>query len=214
MIESLLDKYVFSNCKTGNAIDVGCGSGVFTELIAKRGWSALGVDVSSEMIAKARSRVRANSSLAESLSFDMVPIEKLVREPASYDLVLSLSALEYIEDDSAALHTLVELTRPGGFVVLSVPNRSGLVRIAERMLYRIRKLSRDRFLRNRGDYLAFQKHQYTSKELDRMMLELGMEKKTGRFLNAAVQLPRWLLGLFERQWWAAMYLGGYQKTAD
>ena len=128
--------------------------------------------------------------------------------------MLSLSALEYIEDDSAALRTLVGLVKPGGFVVLSVPNRSGLVRIAERMLYRIRKLSRDRILKNRGDYLAFQKHQYTSRELDRMMQELGMEKKAGRFLNAAIQLPRWLIGLFERQWWAAMYLGCYQKTTD
>ncbi len=41
--------------------------------------------------------------------------------PGAFHLVAALDVLEHVDDDRSALSTLVELARPGGFVLLTVP---------------------------------------------------------------------------------------------
>jgi trans-aconitate methyltransferase len=42
-------------------------------------------------------------------------------EPSSFDLVLALDVLEHVQEDAASLRALVDLVRPGGWIVVTVP---------------------------------------------------------------------------------------------
>lgn len=115
-----------------DVLDAGCGSGVLAALAAQRARSLLGFDGSAEMIALAIARVgeRANVRFVQASMGDSA-----VLDGRSFDLVLSSSVLEYIEDWRGALAWLAAALRPGGILIFSTPNPASLYRKAERAAF-------------------------------------------------------------------------------
>jgi SAM-dependent methyltransferase len=98
----------------GHVLEVGCSAGALLYDLAERGYTGVGVELSG----KARSI--AQQVLADDERFR---IESEVPEgPAnSFDLVIAFEVLEHIEDDAGALASWLELLKPGGQVLISVP---------------------------------------------------------------------------------------------
>ena len=199
----------------GRALDIGCGSGVFSRFLVGKSWDVTGIDISDDMIEAAKNyelRI-TNYESNRKIDFQNSSFESFQEVPNSFDLILSLSMLEYVEDDEAALDKAISLLKPGGILLLSVPNRKGLLRIAESLIYGIRTVTKGKLFAGRGNYLAHQKRQYSPMELDLMLRIRGMKKKRGMFLGTGISNPNWLLPLFERRWWAAMYAAAYEKKS-
>lgn len=95
------------------AVDLGCGTGVQTALLAERFGEVLGVDVSAPMLAHAR-RHRSHPAVRwERRDLrDVTP-----REDGLFDLVFSAYTLHHVEVETA-LHRMRSLVRPGGTVLL------------------------------------------------------------------------------------------------
>jgi 2-polyprenyl-3-methyl-5-hydroxy-6-metoxy-1,4-benzoquinol methylase len=117
----------------GSWIDVGCGSGVFTRLLARGGANVLGVDGSAAMIEAARAAPREAGAPPR---YEVQTIETLGAENADRDGALCLSVLEYLNDPAAAVSSLARALRPGGALILSVPNRYSALRLAQSGLRR------------------------------------------------------------------------------
>ena len=97
-------------------LDAGCGTGVYTAWLLDRGADVVGVDVSGEMLDRARETAgdraafhRAN--LGEPLDF---------AADDAFDGVLSALALDYVERWAGPFSEFARLLRPGGFLVFSV----------------------------------------------------------------------------------------------
>jgi SAM-dependent methyltransferase len=206
-ITRLLDRMIPS--AVGRALDVGCGTGIFSHYLAGKGWSVTAIDASPEMIEEAK-----NYDLKREIDFQSSTIETFEAVPNSFDLIISLSMLEYIEDDEAAIQKFHQWLKPGGLLVVSLPNKAGMLRKIEGLVFGIRTVTRDRFFSGRGEYLKFQKRQYTPFELDLLMRQYGMKKKSGIFLSGGLTSPRWLLPMIERRFWAAMYCAVYEKKSQ
>ncbi|RYP85016.1 methyltransferase domain-containing protein [Nocardioides guangzhouensis] len=95
--------------------DLGCGTGTLAVLLAAEGYAVDGLDVSPEMVARARAKAAAAR----------VPVRARVGDanapgldPASYDVVLSRHVLWAMDDPPDALGRWVDLLRPGGRLVL------------------------------------------------------------------------------------------------
>lgn len=190
----------------GNALDVGCGTGVFSRYLASKGWRVKATDLSPIMIEKARSIAHE-----ENISFEVACIEDLSSD-LEFNAIIALSMLEYVADDDAAIRKFSDMLAPGGVLVISVPNRVGLLRRIEGVIYGIRSATRGRIFGGRGEYLKHQKRQFSPLELDIMMRRVGLRKKRAIYLNAGVANPSWLLPLLERRWFAALYCAAYQKS--
>ncbi|MDP4199183.1 MAG: methyltransferase domain-containing protein [Bacteroidota bacterium] len=191
----------------GRALDMGCGTGVFSRELASRGWRVTAVDSSENMIEQARSIPHVGE-----IEFSTSTIEAYQAAPSSYEVIVAFSMLEYVEDDEAAIAKLVAMLAPHGILIVSVPNRVGLLRRLEGLVFGIREISRDRVFSNRGEYLKHQKRQYSPFELDLMMRQTGLRKKRAIFLNGGITSPAWLLPLAERRLVAAMYCACYEKV--
>ena len=189
--------------QTGRALDVGCGSGVFSRYLASRGWHVKAIDLSPKMIEAAR-------SISSDIDFEVASIEDLASDE-QFDAIIALSMLEYVEDDEAAIHKFADMLRAGGVLVISVPNRVGFLRRIEGIVYGIRTATKNKLFAHRGEYLQHQKRQYSPFELDIMMRRAGLKKTSRIYLNAGVSGPSWLLPLLERRWFAALYCGAYRK---
>ncbi len=195
--------------EASRALDVGCGSGMFSHYLAGNGWSVTAIDASPEMIEQARA-----SDATHTIQFLNDTIESVALASNSFDLILCLSMLEYIEEDEAAIQKFFQLLKPGGSLVISVPNKAGMLRKIEGVVFGIRTVTRDKIFGGRGEYLKYQKRQYTPFELDMLIRQFGMKKKRGVFLSAGLTRPHWLLPMVERRFWAAMYCGVYEKREN
>ena len=124
--------------KRSRVADVGCGCGMMLiDLIASR-YDAVGVDTSDLALQFCRAR--------------NVPVVRgdLQREillPAgSVDAVLMLDVLEHIENDKEAWRVAVELTKPGGIIICTVPAYRWLWAPRDKFHHHKRRYSREEFL--------------------------------------------------------------------
>ena len=96
------------------AVDLGCGTGVHTELLADRFGEVLGVDLSAPMVEHARRhRGRPNVDYRRADLRDVTP-----GADGRFDVVFSAYTLHHVPELSTALHRMRSLVRPGGRVLL------------------------------------------------------------------------------------------------
>lgn len=101
-----------------NVLDVGCGAGQTTRdagRLATAG-SALGVDLSSEMLGVAR-RLAVEEGLAH-VAFEQVDAQVHPFAEAGFDVVISRHGSMFFGTPLAAFSNLARATRPGGRLVL------------------------------------------------------------------------------------------------
>ena len=123
-IGSLVKKYeaqlILDLLKPGQGeiiLDAGCGTGVFTLDILSSGSKVIGLDISLPML------IRAGKNL-KGYPFQMVLADmlNLPFRKGSFDKVVSVTALEFIEDAEGAVKELFRVTRKGGCIVLATLN--------------------------------------------------------------------------------------------
>jgi SAM-dependent methyltransferase len=98
------------------ALEVGCGTGNFTEEFAGSGASVVAVDISEELLEKARDR----GLPADRVQFLCRPFEQCHVE-GPFGAVIGSSVLHHL-DLAAALPRLRDLLRPGGWFCFAEPN--------------------------------------------------------------------------------------------
>ena len=92
-------------------LDAGCGSGRVLDELAQYG-SVTGIDASPVAVAAAEARGHDVSRAR---------VEELPFPDGSFDLVTCLDVIEHTPDDLRALSELVRVTRPGGYLFVTVP---------------------------------------------------------------------------------------------
>lgn len=100
-------------------LDVACGEGYGSALLARGAASVTGIDVSEAAIAHAR---RAYADV-ENLEFARASCDRLPLGPASVDVAVSFETIEHIAEQDAFLDELARVLAPGGVLVLSCPNK-------------------------------------------------------------------------------------------
>ena len=102
----------------GKFLDFGCGWGYITFQARELGWDAEGFDVNGEYLTFAR----------ENLGITIHTDSEFVTNPAHYkryDVVFAHHVLEHLVTPRQTLDTLYQLLKPGGWLVLVVPNAAG-----------------------------------------------------------------------------------------
>lgn len=100
----------------GRVLDLGCAFGFATKMLARKGYETVGVDNSSQYIARARHRHPKGEYILSSA-------ESLPLENASFDGVLFLDVLEHVTNEEAVIQEIRRVLKPGGTLILSVPHR-------------------------------------------------------------------------------------------
>lgn len=91
-------------------LDIGIGTGMFALELMKYTTDITGIDVSEKMLDIARSKGLTNVSVGDAVSLDF-PDE-------SFDIVISITALEFIKEYEKAISEMVRVCKKGGRVVV------------------------------------------------------------------------------------------------
>jgi ubiquinone/menaquinone biosynthesis C-methylase UbiE len=137
--------------KGEHVLDIGTGTGLVAHLVAPRvsPGSVIGIDLSEQMMAIARSKQSKN------VQFLGMAAERLVFKPETFDLVTMGQALAYLSDPTDALAEARRVLRTGGRLAVSCQRRSlstraqdlffqGLVPLARRHYLSLPRFSSER----------------------------------------------------------------------
>lgn len=105
-----------------SVVDVGCGGGILSDSMARRGAQVLGIDLASRALKVAK--LHAMEAGTESVEYREVAVEALAEEmPAAFDAVTCMEMLEHVPDPASVVRACAALVKPGGHVFLSTLNR-------------------------------------------------------------------------------------------
>ena len=104
-------------------LDIGCGGGILSDSMARRGASVLGIDLASKSLKVAQ--LHALEAGTENVDYREIAAETLAAEaPQSFDVVTCMEMLEHVPDPSSIVNACSALVKPGGWVFFSTINRN------------------------------------------------------------------------------------------
>lgn len=126
-------------------VDIGCGAGVTAAELARLGYHVIGLDVAESMLELARRRC-TDLGVGDRVTFALGDSESLDLPDDSADLVVAMGLIEYLQWDRWALQEMWRVLKPGGHLIVTVPNqlrlawsRHWLLRAADRTERLIRR---------------------------------------------------------------------------
>ena len=145
-----------------------------------------GVDAAPEMV-KAAASIALSKSYPGTLSFERIEtIASLPVPSGSLDGVLCSSVLEYVQDPDACLREFVRVLRPGGLLLVSVPNAQSVPRLGQAAIHRLGGSVGKRWFQ----FLDYSKHQYSVEQFIRLLAAHRFLAK--KVLPFGSPIPAWL----------------------
>jgi 2-polyprenyl-6-hydroxyphenyl methylase / 3-demethylubiquinone-9 3-methyltransferase len=104
-------------------LDVGCGGGILTDSMARKGAEVLGIDLAGKALKVAQ--LHALEAGTRGVKYREVSVEALAAEqPASFDVVTCMEMLEHVPQPASVVQACAELVKPGGWVFFSTIHRN------------------------------------------------------------------------------------------
>jgi SAM-dependent methyltransferase len=104
--------------RAGRVLDIGAATGIFLDGMRRRGWATVGVEPTASAAQYARER----------LGLDVITgrLEDTRFPDAAFDAITLWDVLEHVHEPRTILAEAARLLRPGGVLVLSLPNPDSL----------------------------------------------------------------------------------------
>lgn len=155
-------------------LDAGCGTGTLTRWLAARGCSVLGVDAAPDMIAAANRSLQSENT-SDRLSFVRInTVARLALDDGSLDGILCSSVMEYLPAPGACLSEFARVLKPGGLLLVSVPNRNSIARRLQRATHRLGGLVGHNWCK----FLDYSRNQYSKPEFNHLLKQSGFSGET------------------------------------
>ena len=104
-------------------LDVGCGGGILSDSMARKGAEVLGIDLSAKALKVAQ--LHALEAGTTNVAYREVSAEALAAEqPGSFDVITCMEMLEHVPDPASIVRSCAALAKPGGWVFFSTINRN------------------------------------------------------------------------------------------
>ena len=112
-----------SHIRGKRALDVGCGGGILSDAMSRKGANVLGIDLSSKALKVAQ--LHALEAKTPSVEYREIAAEALSDEmPDHFDVVTCMEMLEHVPDPSSVVAACAKLAKPGGWLFFSTLNRN------------------------------------------------------------------------------------------
>jgi 2-polyprenyl-3-methyl-5-hydroxy-6-metoxy-1,4-benzoquinol methylase len=153
----------------GKLLDFGCGSGWYAHRMARWGWNVTAMDFSKHAVEQVRRRFGITTL------FGTLPHPAVA--PESFDMITMGQVLEHVHNPHAVIGAAARALRPGGVLVISVPNLES---------WGFRRLRRDWWPLDLPRHLSH----FTPGTLRRLVQSHGLEVESLRLLGRTSWMKR------------------------
>jgi len=175
---------------TTRLLDVGCGTGRHLLELSRAQGCFVGFDMSRDDLRIMRYLLVLTAEqrpVVATIHAVQGEGERLPFADGLYDCVICTETLEHVPDDGAVLRELVRVLRPGGVLVISVPDEH-----SERLLWRLSP----RYRTTPGGHVRI----YRRKHIARLLRESGAEPYAIDYRHS-LESVRWLVhSVVDREW--------------
>ena len=104
-------------------LDIGCGGGILSDSMARKGAQVTGIDLSVKALKVAQ--LHALEAGTPNVSYQEISAEAMALEqPGEFDVVTCMEMLEHVPDPGSIVRACSTLVKPGGWVFFSTLNRN------------------------------------------------------------------------------------------
>lgn len=186
-------------CQSGRFIDVGCGGGILTEALARRGYQITGLDISEGALRAARRHAATSGVKVE---YRRSSAYHLGIKTESVEGVIASDVFEHLHDFARAVSEMARVLKLGGVLAFDTVNRTwwsflGGIWVLEKWLHLLPP--------HTHDWRMF----ITPGELKTVLANFGLEVREIRGLSPVAQPLRLLYNL-----WKHRRFGPYRLSSD
>lgn len=161
----LLEKHL---TKGGHYLDSGCGVGGWIIFLQEEGYNVEGIDIAARTI-------RALTEFDRDLRVKVASITQIPHADQTFDGVLAIGVLEYVENKlPLALAEVYRVLKPGGLFFIEVPTANILRKLLYLPLKRIEKLIKV----SQGQTPTFANYLFDREDLSQMLEQAGFQVET------------------------------------
>jgi ubiquinone/menaquinone biosynthesis C-methylase UbiE len=170
-------------------LDFGCGTGNLAFHLTGRGYQVTACDIAERMLEEAR-----EAFPAAKIDWRLLPAEwkTMPFATGAFEAIVSSSVFEYLVTPENAFAECARVLKPGGVLVLSVPNPENAMRMMEGVL-QLAAVPLSWMRRNRRgrwaaylDYLALSRNRFSDKQWEAMASRAGLTWVDSRPLGTPV----------------------------
>jgi 2-polyprenyl-3-methyl-5-hydroxy-6-metoxy-1,4-benzoquinol methylase len=182
-------------------LDLGCGSGIFSQYLAQKGSTVLGIDGSEKMIDLCK---KSNIPTLSNLNYQLetLPFEDDFLESNQFDTIISSSVIEYIEQDTLLLQQIYYLLKPKGIIIISFPNERSIYRKTERLFFK---------MTGKPAYYKFVKRLYVEELITQKLNLMGFEQEEVKYYPNRNIVLKTLNLILPKPLTATLFVGVYRK---
>jgi len=103
------------------ALDAGCGYGIYSLLLAEAGYDVFGIDINEEEIRKA-SNWASERGVQDRITFQIGDVQNIRHGDSTFDLIVCSEVLEHLEDPINGARELWRTLKDNGTAIISMPN--------------------------------------------------------------------------------------------
>ncbi|MFC1761972.1 class I SAM-dependent methyltransferase [Planctomycetota bacterium] len=117
-----ISKYLPQNVSGMKLLEIGCGTGHWSQFFASLGFEVTGIDISDSMIKIAQSKALSH------VSFQVADAHALPFDDSSFNVTAAITTIEFVQDYESVLREMLRCTnKPGGQILLGVLNASAQI---------------------------------------------------------------------------------------
>jgi len=134
----------FTKLHQSQVLDIGCGAGILSEAMARKGALVTGVDAAPLNVQVAQHHASLDPDLDINYSCTLIENMKL---QSHYDVVTALEVLEHVDQPLEFIQNCARTLKPSGYLFLSTINQTllaylGTILVAEHVLKMVPKGTR------------------------------------------------------------------------
>lgn len=120
-------QFILDRCQISGktVLDIGCGGGILSESLAKRGAIVTGIDAAKEVIAIAKEHANEQKIPESNLCYLETTAEAYATQfPDTFDIITCMELIEHVPEPASLIQAMATLLKPNGQLFLSTLNRT------------------------------------------------------------------------------------------
>lgn len=159
--------------KNSLILDAGCGTGVYSIEILKKGFDVVACDYSENMIALVKKKI-TKTNYSNKLYLSVVDTNILTFKNNTFDYILCMGVLQHLSNADMVIKEFFRVLKPGGTVVINTMH-SGFI------------------IKRGGKYFNW----YSPVRLTSLALRIGFRRSEIKYIYLLPKMLRWMESFFE-----------------